>query len=135
MTAPPSFSKPTPNISKFAAFFSKYFQRLLWRFYGKSRACKAKKEISLCSKFLRRSPVRKPRPTRAGKAGMAESNNEKHSMIFVFQKCNVGIENSSVFMAPARLSDSHIEVRYLPGSFRLIHARRQGRARFTARAP
>jgi hypothetical protein len=32
MTDPPSFSKPTPNISKFAAFFSKYFQRFLWRF-------------------------------------------------------------------------------------------------------
>jgi hypothetical protein len=33
-----------PNISKFAAFFSKYFQTILWAFCGKSAACKAGKD-------------------------------------------------------------------------------------------
>ncbi len=52
---PPSLSKSKPNISKFGAFYAKYFQRFLSPFCANTMTCKGKKEISLCSKFLRRS--------------------------------------------------------------------------------
>jgi hypothetical protein len=43
--------------------------------------------------------VRKPLSSSSGKADTAESDNKNHSMIFVFQKDNIGIETNSVFIA------------------------------------
>ena len=103
-SGPPSSSKSVPNISKFPALFSKYFQRFLWPFHVKSMACKAKKENFVLLQVFAPIPAQKSPLSPADNARMAERVDGNIARISLFQKALLGSRNCSVFIALGRRS-------------------------------
>jgi hypothetical protein len=92
----PIHAKHFQILGRFLQVFPKIPLAVLW----KSKACKAKKEFPISSKFFAPIPIRKR--LRRRRTDVAGSDKGKRRMFFDFQKQKVTIEKPSGVHCPGR---------------------------------